>query len=83
MSAWPALNTNFKNLSDEIFLTPINESGIIHIRGDVAQLGARLNRTQEVGGSTPPISTKLRGVEVSERRPKGGKAAYFYEGARF
>ncbi|CCQ90277.1 hypothetical protein NITGR_270037 [Nitrospina gracilis 3/211] len=31
--------------------------------GAVAQLGARLNRTQEVGGSNPPSSTFLKGLE--------------------
>ena len=29
------------------------------VSGDVAQLGERLNRTQEVGGSNPLVSTKL------------------------
>lgn len=28
-------------------------------RGDVAQLGERLNRTQEVGGSNPLVSTRF------------------------
>ena len=30
--------------------------------GDVAQLGERLPRMQEVGGSNPPISTRERAI---------------------
>jgi hypothetical protein len=36
-------------------------------RGDVAQLGERLNRTQEVGGSNPLVSTIFI---VSTRSPR-------------
>src|SRR4051794_23879850 len=38
-------------------------------RGAIAQLEERLDRTQEVGGSSPPSSTARRGSCVYQRRP--------------
>ena len=33
-----------------------------HFFGAIAQLGERLNGIQEVGGSIPPSSTKIKGL---------------------
>lgn len=44
-------------------------------QGPVAQLGARFNRTEEVGGSNPPRSTKT--VEFSPLKPLG-KAVFWF-----
>ena len=34
-------------------------SGRLEVHGDIAQLGERCVRIAEVGGSNPPISTKI------------------------
>ena len=55
-------------------------SSLVGRVGDVAQLGERLNRTQEADGSIPFISTKLLSIFLSEVSLKRFRSKRFHSG---